>query len=351
LTVTVITVTVKGDDVLADRLLAVLRSATGSPTLEYARAPVPLTGGFWAELFAFSLAQPPGGWPHDLIARVMPDATTARKETLIQRAVAAAGFPTPVIRAAGGPDDGLGRAFMVMDRAPGAPLLSGLSLTGALGRGPGLLSEIPGLLASAMARLHALDPGPVRGQLEAAGTASVSVGSMLELRRACASEFGRPDLAQAAQWLIDHPAHPAPDVICHGDVHPFNVLRDGTRVTVLDWSTALLAPRPYDVAFTSLALSEAALDVPGWLRPAVRLLGRRMAGRFVRRYQASTGVAIERADLAWYQAVACLRTLVEISGWVHSGQLDAHAGHPWLAVAPAFAARLTATTGVAVSPR
>ncbi|MGP0027049.1 MAG: phosphotransferase, partial [Streptosporangiaceae bacterium] len=173
-------------DGLADQLLAVLRSVTGSLSLAYACAPVPLTGGFWAELFAFSLAQPPDGWPHDLVARMMPEASTARKETLIQAAVAAAGFPTPVIRAAGGPDDGLGRAFMVMDRAPGAPLLSGLSLTGALGRGPALFGEIP--------------------------------------------------------RLIDHPARPAPDVICHGDLHPFNLLRDGARVTLLDWSTALLAP-------------------------------------------------------------------------------------------------------------
>jgi aminoglycoside phosphotransferase (APT) family kinase protein len=344
------TVTVNSDG-LADRLLAVLRSVTGSLSLAYARAPVPLTGGFWAELFAFSLAQPPDGWPHDLVARMMPDAITARRETLIQAAVAAAGFPTPVVRAAGGPDDGLGRAFMVMDRAPGAPLLSGLSLTGALGRGPALFGEIPRLLASTMALLHALDPEPVRDQLEASAAAIGSVGSMLAMMRERAAEFGRPDLAQAAQWLIDHPARPAPDVICHGDLHPFNLLRDGARVTLLDWSTALLAPRSYDVATTSLALSEPGLGAPGWLRPPVRWLGRRIAGRFVRRYQASTGVVIDRTELAWQQAAMCLRALVEVSGWTHCGQHDAHAGHPWLATGPAFAARLTAVTGVAVRPR
>ena len=343
------TVTVNSDG-LTDQLLAVLRSVTGSLSLAYARAPVPLTGGFWAELFAFSLAQPPDGWPHDLVARMMPDAITARRETLIQAAVATAGFPTPVVRAAGGPEDGLGRAFMVMDRAPGAPLLSGLSLTGALGRGPALFGEIPRLLASTMARLHALDPEPVRGQLEAAA-AIVSVGSMLAIMRERAAEFGRPDLAQAAQWLIDHPARPAPDVICHGDLHPFNLLRDGARVTLLDWSTALLAPRSYDVAFTCLALAEPALAAPGWLRSPVRWLGRRIAGRFVRSYQASTGVVIDRADLAWHQAAVCLRALVEVAGWTHSGQREAHAGHPWLATGPAFAARLTAVTGVAVGPR
>jgi aminoglycoside phosphotransferase (APT) family kinase protein len=339
-------VTVNSDG-LADQLLAVLRSVTGSPSLAYARAPIPLTGGFWAELLGFSLVQPPGDWPHDLVARLMPEANTARRETLIQAAVAAAGFPTPVVRAAGGPDDGLGRAFMVMDRAPGAPLLSGLSLAGVLGRGPALFGEIPRLLASTMARLHALDPEPLRGQLEAAA-AIVSVGSMLALLGEFAAEFGRPDLVQAAQWLIDQPARPAPDVICHGDLHPFNLLRDGARVTLLDWSTALLAPRSYDVAFTCMALSEPALAVPGWLRPAVRWLGRRLAGRFVRSYQARTGVVIDEAELARHQAVVCLRALVEVSGWIHSGQHDAHTGHPWLTTGPALAARLTATTGVAV---
>jgi aminoglycoside phosphotransferase (APT) family kinase protein len=338
-------------DVLADRLLAVLRSVTGSPSLVYARDPVPLTGGFWAELVAFSLAQPPDGWPADLVARVMPEPHTARKETLVQTAVAAAGLPTPVVRAAGGPDDGLGRAFMVMDRAPGVPLLSGLNLTGVLGRGPALFGEVPRLLASTMAQLHTIDPEPVRGQLEASGAVVVSVGSMLAIMRERAAEFGRADLAQAAQWLIGHPARPAPDVICHGDLHPFNVLRDGTRVTLLDWSAALLAPRSYDVAFTALALSEAAVAAPGWLRSPVRWMGRRIAGRFVRSYQASTGVVIDQADLVWHQAATCLRALVEVAGWMHSGQQDAHGGHPWMTSGPAFAARLTAATGVAVRPR
>ncbi len=181
-----------------------------------------------------------------------------------------------------------------------------------------------------MARLHALDPEPVRGQLEAAGAAVVPVGSRLAITRELASEFGRPDLAQAAQWLIDHPARPAPDVICHADLHPFNLLRDGARVTLLDWSTALLAPREYDVASTSLALSEAALTAPGWLRSPLRWTGRRIAGRFVRSYQASTGVVIDRAGLVWHQAAVCLRALVEVSGWVHSGQQNARGGHPWM---------------------
>lgn len=336
------------DDVFGGRLLTVLRSVTGVSALAYSRAPVPLTGGFWAELFAFSLAQPPDGWPRDLVLRVMPQPDTARKETAIQRAVAAAGFPTPAVRAAGGPDDGLGNAFMIMDRAPGAPLLSGLSPTGALGRGRALFGEIPTLLAATMAQLHALDPEPVRGQLDATGVTIVSVSSLLAVLRQRAAEFGRPDLLRAAQWLTDHPARPAPDVICHGDLHPFNLLLDGSRITLLDWSTAVLASRSYDVACTALALSEAALEVPRWLRPPVRWIGRRIAGRFLRNYRQSSGVMIDQAELAWHQAVLCLRALVEMSGWTHAGQEAAHRGHPWLASGSRFAARLTAVTGVAV---
>jgi aminoglycoside phosphotransferase (APT) family kinase protein len=350
LTVTVITVTVN-DDALADQLLTVLRSVTGAPSLAYSRPPVRLTGGFWAELVAFSLAQPPDGWPHDLVARLMPQANTARKETAIQRAVAAAGFPTPAVRAAGGPDDGLGRAFMVMDHAPGTPLLSGLSATGALGRGGALFGEIPRLLAATMAQLHTLDPELVRGQLDNSGAEIVSVSSMLTVLRDRAAEFGRPDLVQAAQWLIDHPARLAPEVICHGDLHPFNLLLDGSRVTLLDWSTAVLASRSYDVACTSVALSEAALEVPGWLRPVLRWIGRRIAGRFVRSYQRMSGVSIDQAELAWHQSVLRLRALVEMSGWTHTGQEGAHGDHPWLASGSAFAASLTAATGVVVRRR
>jgi aminoglycoside phosphotransferase (APT) family kinase protein len=337
------------NDALADQLLTVLRTVTGAPSLAYSRPPVQLSGGFWAELVAFSLAQPPDGWPHDLVARLMPEANTARKETVVQKAVADAGFPTPAVRAAGGPDDGLGRAFMIMDRAPGAPLLSGLSGIGALRRGRALLGAIPRLLAATMAQLHALDPEPVRAQLDGAGAAIVSVSSMLRVTRQRAAEFERPDLVRAAQWMIDHPPRPAPDVICHGDLHPFNLLRHGSRVVLLDWSTAVLAPRSYDVACTNLALSQAALEVPGWLRPPVRWIGRRIAARFVRSYERCAGVRLDKGELAWHQAAMCLRALVEMSGWTHAGQL--RGGHPWLASGPAFAAQLTATTGVAVAER
>ena len=338
------------DTGIADRLIAVLRSAAGAPDLEYERRPEPMQGGFWAELLSFSLANPPDGWPAELVARLMPDPGSARKETIVQGAVAAAGFPTPVVRASGSPDDGLGLAFMVMDRAPGGPALAGLDGLSPAAV-PRLLREIPDLLATSMARLHALDPGLVRGELERLRDVPVTVPGLLAALARFAGEFGRTDLVDAAHWLAAHPPGPSPDVICHGDLHPFNLLADGDRVTVLDWSTALLAPRAHDLGFTSLQLSEPALRVPGWQRPLVRAFGRVLARRFVRGYQRRAGVTVDPGEVRWHQAVVCLRALVEVASWVHEGTDGTRAGHPWLINGPVFARRLTSLTGIRVRAR
>jgi len=338
------------DTGIADRLIAVLRSAAAAPDLEYERRPEPMQGGFWAELLSFSLANPPDGWPAELVARLMPDPGSARKETIVQGAVAAAGFPTPVVRASGSPDDGLGLAFMVMDRAPGGPALAGLDGLSPAAV-PRLLREIPDLLATSMARLHALDPGLVRGELERLRDVPVTVPGLLAALARFAGEFGRTDLVDAAHWLAAHPPGPSPDVICHGDLHPFNLLADGDRVTVLDWSTALLAPRAHDLGFTSLQLSEPALRVPGWQRPLVRAFGRVLARRFVRGYQRRAGVTVDPGEVRWHQAVVCLRALVEVASWVHEGTDGTRAGHPWLINGPVFARRLTSLTGIRVRAR
>ena len=341
------------DDTLPGQLLAVLRPMTRSPELEYARPPERLTGGFWAELMAFSLADAPEGWAGELVARLMPDPVTARKETIIQTAVSAAGFPTPAVRASGGPAAGLGRAFMIMDKAAGRPLLANLDAVNAIAiaRSTSLFRRIPDSLAATMARLHTLDPEPVRSQLDRAGHVGGSVGSLLAAQRQMSVQYGRADLAAVARWLTDHPAPAAPDVICHGDLHPFNLLVDGDDVTVLDWSSALVGPRAHDVAFTSLLLARPPLVVPRVLQPVVRLAGRRMATRFIGSYRRCSGVTASPAELQWHRALVCLRALVEVSGWAHNGHARAHADHPWLMLGPAFAARLTATTGIQVQAR
>jgi aminoglycoside phosphotransferase (APT) family kinase protein len=191
----------------------------------------------------------------------------------------------------------------------------------------------------------------VRGELAQISEVPVTVDGLLGALARLGAEFGRPDLAGAARWLADHPPAAGPDVICHGDLHPFNLLADGDQVTVLDWSTALLAPRAHDVAFTSLLLSEIPLRVPGWQRPLLRVAGRVLAARFIRNYQRLTGSATGSAELRWHQAVICLRALTEVAGWVHQDEADARAAHPWLVSGPALARRVAALTATPVRAR
>ncbi len=338
-------------DDLADRLLCVLRAHIGVTTLEYLEPPTQLTGGFWAELLAFELQDPPAGWEGPLVARVMPEPALARKETVVQAAVAIAGVPTPRVRGAGGPDDGLGRAFMVMDRADGVPLLAGLDSAAGLIGAPRRLWRMPELLADAMAKLHTVDPRPIRGRLADVDGVARTVPEMLKHIEAWTTLTERADLVSATRWLIDHPVVAGDDVICHGDLHPFNMLIDERgRVTVLDWSTAVLAPRALDVAFTSLMLSNPPLAVPRPVRPLLRGAGRGLARRFRSRYRYHSGHAVDRATLEWFQAVVCLRALAEVSSWVHDGVVTSRAGHPWLLSGDRFAAHLGAVTGVPVRP-
>ncbi len=165
----------------------------------------------------------------------MPDPAVARKETLVQAEVARRGFPTPKVRAVGGPGDGLGRAFMVMDRAPGIPLLGGLGGVSAFTRLPRLATTIPATLADTMSALHRLDPAPLRSQLDTGLAVATTVTGLLDQLRAVSQAHDRKDLAGAAWWLAAHPPPAAPEVICHGDLHPFNLLAGpGGTATVLD---------------------------------------------------------------------------------------------------------------------
>jgi aminoglycoside phosphotransferase (APT) family kinase protein len=358
LTVTVNTVTVNTvknstgvSGRLEDDLLAVLRKATGLP-VEYATPPTPLTGGYWAELARFSLRGAPPDWSGELVARVMPDAGVAAKESAVQAEVAALGYPTPAVHLHGGPEAGLGRAFMVMDLATGAPMMAGLGGVGAVVALPRLVRSLPVLLADSMARLHRLDPEPVRGRLDGAGASWQGMVPVVASLGESAAVLGRGDLAAAAAWLAEHAPGPEPDVICHGDLHPFNVLVDTDgSVTVLDWSAALLAPAAYDVAFTGLVLAEPPVAVPGPLRPAIRVAGRWLARRFRRAYEQRAAVTLDARSITWHEGVVCLRALVEVAGWCAAGSVAERRGHPWLVCGPAFAERLAAATGVPVAAR
>jgi aminoglycoside phosphotransferase (APT) family kinase protein len=314
-----------------------------------------VTGGFWAEILAIRLAGAPPDLDRDLIVRIMPDTAIAQREAIIQSQVASQGFPAPAVRLIGTAGDGLGRPFMVMDRVPGRPPIGDLESTPSpleLARAPLQLSA---LLAGVAARLHRLDPAPLRAALGAVPGVIVDVDGLVDLLEQRARAARRSDLAQAAIWLRGHRPPPGREAICHGDLHPLNLLVADGRVTLIDWSVALLADPAFDLGFTATMLALAPLDVPRGLRSAVRLGARATSRRFLRRYRRLAGPEA-KASLApevfsWHSAIHCLRALVEAAEWTESGMTEERAGHPWLVMAPDLVARLSGVVGGTIQLR
>lgn len=328
-----------------DLMLEKLRAVSGFEQAELAGDARPITGGFWATLLLVPLT---GARAPAVVLRLMPDGPQGQKEAIFQRQAARQGLPVPEIFAAGDSDAGLGQPFLVMAHAPGSPPLAGLDGIAALRRLPTAARALPALLGGVMADVHRLDPRPLADALRAQD-AVADTSAMLGWLTDSAAAAGRADLSQAAAWLARHRPDPAPPVVCHGDLHPFNLLIDNDRWTLLDWTAAVLAEPAYDLAFTALLLRHPPLLAPGPLRPVIGAAGRHVARRFQTSYQASGQALPDRARLDWHTALHALRILTEVESWRDDHASSLHAGHPWLSIGPAAAQALRRATGTDVS--
>jgi aminoglycoside phosphotransferase (APT) family kinase protein len=331
------------------RLVELLRAEPRFEAAELAGPPQPLTGGFWASMSVLRLAHvaPPG---NRLVLRVMPDAALAAKETVFQREIGRQGFPVPAVRLSGGAGAGVGGAFLLMDYTPGAPLLAGLGGIAALRRLPVLAHQLPALLGRVTAGLHALDPAPLRVALAEAGVAAPSdAPAFVAALAESAVRLGRTDLSAAARWLAGNLPAAGRLVIGHGDLHPFNLLTQGARWTLLDWTSALIADPAYDLSFTTLTLRHPPLAAPAPLRPVIGVAGTALARRFLADYRRAGGTVPDQRALDWYTSLHALRILIELGGWRHGLGGPGHSFHPWMAMGPVAAQILTRTMDTKVS--
>jgi len=134
------------------------------PRPQSRRATATVERRFWAEMWTLPLTQPAGPLPARVVLRLAPDAQAAARKTAVQAAVAAQGYPTPLIHASETANGDL-RAWSVMDFATGQPLLAGLNGLRALTSLPRLATGLPDTLARAAVELHQLDPEPVEAEL------------------------------------------------------------------------------------------------------------------------------------------------------------------------------------------
>ena len=279
--------------------------------MAYVAPPTTISGGFDTRIFAFRLSGAPGPWSGPLILRILNpahDPLRVLRERAIQNALSAQGHPVPRVLAACTERGPLGSAFLLMERAPGRPLLDG-RLRGA-----------SATLAEAQARLHALDAEPLLRALDDEGRAAgggfdrsaVDYGGHLAALGRRVQRAGLTGLAAGLRWLRDRRPAGGPRVICHCDFHPQNLLVEGGRVTaVLDWPNALVAEPECDVAATLVILRLTPIElfpVPAVLRPVVAALRPIMTARYLARYRRAR--SLDPARLRYYEAAACMRGLV-----------------------------------------
>ena len=309
----------------------------------------PLTGGQWATMAHLRLAGQPGGVPDDVVLRVAPDAAMGAKELAVQAAAGGAGVVTPRIHLsgeAGGPPVGV---WSVMDLALGEPLIADLNGAAAIRRLPSLLRRLPRRLADTMATIHRIDPQPVTDRVRVVSpTVALTVDELWPHLHAATDSLADNTLTGALERL--HDTQPPQDGarLCHGDLHPFNLLVDEDTVTVLDWTAAVVAPPAYDVAATWLLLRHPPLVAPAALGPAIGAGAGVLARRFVHHYRQAAPAA-DLGDIDWYAGLHAARVLIDLATWQRNGDPRAER-HPCRLVAPGAAKALRRASSVRVEP-
>ena len=304
-----------------------------------------ISGGYYASIHGFEIDDAPPGWTGPLVLRVMPSTASACKEIVLQRTLAEVGFPTPAVLL-DGVDVALGGAFMVMQRARGAMPLSGLSLNRISIAQVRQMRLIPVQLADVALRLHGVERTVVVDALAAAGADDrLGMANYLDLIRAAADE-DLPGFAALLDWFDTHLPTRRSSVVCHGDLHPFNLLVDDGSITVLDWTNGNIAPREFDLGFTLAFLTCAPIEVPGALRPVLDLLTKRLCSQFLGRYRKRA--TVDPVVLEAYEALQYARCLSEVA--VARLRPGGPVGdtHPFEISSTSMRRRLLAITGIAV---
>jgi aminoglycoside phosphotransferase (APT) family kinase protein len=285
-------------DELARALVEHLRLALGEPGLALAEPPAPLGGGFDTEIYTFRLQPAPAAWAGPLVLRLLRayhDPAMVLREQATQNALADLGYPVARVLLATREAAALGAPFLVMTRRPGLPLVT---------RPVGMAA----VLVAVQLRLHSLDPTPLARALGEVATFDGYL-ARLDQRIGRASLSG---LAPMMAWLRGQRPPPEAPAICHGDLHPQNVLVDGGAVSgVLDWPNVLVADPAFDVASTRLILRfvpAGLASMPRPLRALAHLAQPILAQRYLAGYRRRRPIARDR--LAYYEVAAAARALV-----------------------------------------
>ncbi len=278
-------------DAPREQLAADLTAALGAREVREVRR---LSGGASRETFAFEAdGRPlilqrdrPGGM------RQAGMATEAR----LLRAAAATGVPVPAVVATDADHRGgeaatvLGGSWLVVERLVGETIPRKILRDDEFAAARPQLS---GQCGQALAGVHAIDPAAVPG-LEGA--------DQLDQFRALLDAMGEPHPAfeLGFRWLERRRPPRRADTVVHGDFRNGNLVvgTDGLRA-VLDWELAHLGDPLEDLGW---------LCVRAWrFGAAPRVGGFGDVDDLVAAYEAASGTAVDRDELAWWEAMGTLK--------------------------------------------
>lgn len=147
---------------------------------------------------------------------------------------------------------------------------------------------------------------------------------------------GLPDCVEELRWRINQAGSlsvhqkeevlkalellPKGSSVCHGDYHPGNILKSGSRCVILDWMTATAGQPAYDVARTLYLLKDAVLPdyFPKPVKLAMNLARRGLARRYLRCYMRLSGMRKAEID-AWRLPIISAR----LTEWVPESEKEA----------------------------
>jgi aminoglycoside phosphotransferase (APT) family kinase protein len=236
----------------------------------------------------------------------------AQREAAVQGWCADHGYAAPRVLVVLEPGDPLEVPAQVMERVPGTSMLA--AMTSRPWRTGALLDR----LAALHLQLHALEPDGWPGH----GVEVSLADRRLSMPRAYVPQLDDPELTAALDRAedialtlgTDHPS------VCHGDLHPLNVMVDGPRSSVIDWTDAALGDRHGDVSRTHLLFHVAAIAATSAVqRSVLRRAGPWMSRRFLRAYEA--GHPLDADRLRRWEALHLVHGWTQVAA-LHAGLLD-----------------------------
>jgi len=333
-------------NVIDDDLLRVLSAHAGGG-LRFATPPAAMTGGFWAKIYSFELDHPPADLAGPLVLRVMPSREAGVREAIVQRTIAEQGYSTPRV-VLDGVDEPLGGAFMVMQRVDGDGLLADLGLGRTVLQFPKVARHLAAQLSRAEVQLHELDPQPLVDRLRQAGIDISVLGVDSRLGQIdAAAEAGHTGFGDLVGWLRSRRPVMTPAVICHGDIHPFNMLETADEsFSVLDWTNASVCRREFDVGCTAALLNCAPIHVPAIGRAPLRAMTNALAQRFITAYRRQVPINLDVVE--WFETLQYGRCLAEVAMAPTTNDGIIGPRHPFRISAPAMNRQLREITEVNV---